>query len=107
MRVNKPRLRRKGRGAGKEVPVPAYEALQKETATSDRMLQILLNGVSTRRYQRVIPANPVGIAGECRREDLQRNITPESRVASAIHFSHATRADRCKNFVGSQTRASG
>ena len=49
LQVNKPRLRRKGRGAGKEVPVPVYEALQKETATGERMLQILLNGVSTRR----------------------------------------------------------
>ena len=49
LRVNKPRLRRKGRGAGKEVPVPVYEALQKQTATGERMLEILLNGVSTRR----------------------------------------------------------
>ena len=35
LRVNKPRLRRKGRGPGKEVPVPVYEALQKETDTGD------------------------------------------------------------------------
>ena len=64
LRVNKPRLRRKGRGAGKEVPVPVYEALQKETATGERMLQILLNGVSTRRYRRVIPemADTVGVS---------------------------------------------
>ena len=64
LRVNKPRLRRKGRGPGKEVPVPVYEALQKETATGERMLQILLNGVSTRRYQRVIPemADTVGVS---------------------------------------------
>jgi putative transposase len=64
LRVNKPRLRRKGRGPGKEVPVPVYEALQKETATGKRMLEILLNGVSTRRYQRVIPemADTVGVS---------------------------------------------
>jgi transposase-like protein len=64
LRVNKPRLRRKGRGVGKEVPVPVYEALQKETATGERMLQILLNGVSTRRYRRVIPemADTVGVS---------------------------------------------
>ena len=64
LRVNKPRLRRKGRGAGKEIPVPVYEALQKETATGERMLQILLNGVSTRRYGRVIPemADTVGVS---------------------------------------------
>jgi len=64
LRVNKPRLRRKGRGVGKEVPVPVYEALQKETATGERMLQILLNGVSTRRYRRVMPemADTVGVS---------------------------------------------
>jgi putative transposase len=64
LRVNKPRLRRKGRGPGKEVPVPVYEALQKEAATGERMLEILLNGVSTRRYQRVIPemADTVGVS---------------------------------------------
>jgi len=64
LRVNKPRLRRKGRGAGKEVPVPVYEALQQDTATGERMLGILLNGVSTRRYQRVIPemADTVGVS---------------------------------------------
>jgi transposase-like protein len=64
LRVNKPRLRRKGRGPGKEVPVPVYEAMQKETATGERMLEILLNGVSTRRYQRVIPemADTVGVS---------------------------------------------
>lgn len=55
LRVNKPRLRKKGRGANKEVPVPAYEAMQADAATGQRMLEILLNGVSTRRYERVIP----------------------------------------------------
>src|SRR6201988_965424 len=46
LRVNRPRLRRKGRGAGKEVCIPAYRALQQDTATGERMLQILLQGVS-------------------------------------------------------------
>jgi transposase-like protein len=53
--VSKPRLRKKGRGADKEVAVPAYEAMRDNTATGQRMLEILLNGVSTRRYERVIP----------------------------------------------------
>ncbi len=63
LRVNRPRLRRKGRGAGKEVCIPAYRALQQDTATGERMLQILLQGVCTRRYQRVIPemADTVGV----------------------------------------------
>jgi len=64
LRVNRPRLRRKGGGAGKEVCIPAYRALQQDTATGERMLQILLQGVSTRRYQRVIPemADTVGVS---------------------------------------------
>jgi hypothetical protein len=45
LRVNKPRLRRMGRGEGKEVPVPVYEAMQQDTATAELMLEILLNGV--------------------------------------------------------------
>ena len=64
LRVNKPRLRKKGRGANKEVAVPAYEAMQQDTVTGERMLEILLNGVSTRRYSRVIPemADTVGVS---------------------------------------------
>jgi len=31
LQVNKPRLRKKGRGANKEVAVPAYEAMQQDT----------------------------------------------------------------------------
>ena len=67
LRVNKPRLRRKGRGAGEEVPVPVYEALQQDTATGERMLEILLHGVSTRRYQRVIPEMADTVAYHARR----------------------------------------
>jgi putative transposase len=56
--------RKKGRGVGGEVPVPAYEAMRQEAATGQRMLEILLNGVSMRRYVRVIPemADTVGVS---------------------------------------------
>jgi putative transposase len=79
LRVNKPRLRRKGRGAGKEVPVPVYEAMQQDTATGERMLQILLNGVSTRRYQRVIPemADTAGVS----RSTVSRETVEASEAA--------------------------
>jgi transposase-like protein len=64
LQVQRPRLRKKGCGAGGEVPVPAYEAMRKDGATGQRMLEILLDGVSTRRYQRVIPemAETVGVS---------------------------------------------
>jgi hypothetical protein len=64
LRVQRPRLRKKGQGAGGEVPVPAYEAMRQDATTGQRMLEILLDGVSTRRYQRVIPemAETVGVS---------------------------------------------
>src|SRR5215213_3399238 len=57
LRVEKPRLRRKGPQEGEpgEVEIPAYEALRKDSRLADRMLEILIYGVSTRRYERVLP----------------------------------------------------
>jgi transposase-like protein len=64
VRLERPRLRRKGRGAGGEVEGPAYEAMQRPGGVADRMLEILLAGVSTRRYRDVIPemADTVGVS---------------------------------------------
>lgn len=61
VRVNKPRLRHKEQG---EVEVPAYRALQTNSSLAARMLEILLCGVSTRNYKRVLPemAETVGIS---------------------------------------------
>jgi transposase-like protein len=61
VRVCRPRLRHKSNG---EVPVPAYEALKTGGKLAKRMMSILLDGVSTRRYQRVIPdmAETVGVS---------------------------------------------
>lgn len=79
LRVSKPRLRKRGRGPNKEVPVPAYEAMQQEAATGQRMLEILLNGVSTRRYERVIPemAETVGVS----RSTVSREAAEASEAA--------------------------
>ena len=62
--VQRPRLRRRGQGGDKEVAVPAYGALQNRKAMQTRMLEILMNGVSTRKYERVVPemADSVGIS---------------------------------------------
>jgi len=61
LKVSKPRLRHKGKG---EQPIPAYEALKTRSRMADRMLQILIDGVSTRRYHRVLQemADSVGIS---------------------------------------------
>ena len=53
LRVSKPRLRHPTEG---EVEVPAYAAMHTRPRMAQRMMQILIDGVSTRRYQNVIPA---------------------------------------------------
>ena len=61
LRVRRPRLRHKTDG---EVSIPAYEAMQAGGKLAGRMMSILLDGVSTRKYQRVIPemAETVGVS---------------------------------------------
>ena len=54
--VDKPRLRRNGGGAGKEIAVAAYGTTQDREAMGRRMLDLLMRGVSTRKYEHVIPA---------------------------------------------------
>ena len=66
LRVDKPRLRRKNpeKDETGEVKIPAYTAMQKDARLADRMLQIMMAGVSTRRYEQVLPqmAEQVGIS---------------------------------------------
>ena len=64
LRVKRPRLRRRGQRKDGEVAVPAYEAMQSNTHVGERMLEILMCGVSTRNYERVIPemAETVGVS---------------------------------------------
>jgi putative transposase len=52
LKVKRPRLRHKQEG---EVKVPAYQALQDNGATAERMMGALLRGVSTRQYEEVLP----------------------------------------------------
>jgi len=64
LRVEKPRLRRKGKGQGKEVQIPAYEAMLMNSALGRRMLEILMRGVSSRNYREILPqmAQTVGVS---------------------------------------------
>jgi putative transposase len=52
LKVRRPRLRHRQEG---EVKIPAYEALQDNGATAERMIGALLRGVSTRQYEEVLP----------------------------------------------------
>ena len=82
LRVDRPRLRKKGQGEEGEVPVPAYEAMRANQKLGSRMLEILLRGVSTRQYGAVLPAmaETVGVsrssgsreAMEASEEELKR-----------------------------------
>jgi transposase-like protein len=64
LRVNRPRLRKKGQGKDGEVAIPAYEAMHTDEKLGRRMLEILLRGVSTRQYKQVLPemAETVGVS---------------------------------------------
>jgi transposase-like protein len=76
LRVDKPRLRKRRAAPGEqaEVEIPAYEALRKDGRLADRMLSILLHGVSTRNYKQVLPemAEQVGISkSQVSRESIE------------------------------------
>lgn len=64
LRVEKPRLRRRGTGTGREVEIPAYEAILENSHLGRRILEILMMGISTRNYQRILPqmAETVGVS---------------------------------------------
>ena len=76
LRVEKPRLRKKKPRPGDtaEVEIPAYEAMRKDAKLADRMLNILMRGVSTRNYREVLPemADQVGISkSQVSRENIE------------------------------------
>jgi putative transposase len=65
VRVTKPRLRRKGNGQEPgEVAIPAYEALQASSRLGSRMVELLLAGLSGRKYKQILPdmAAAVGVS---------------------------------------------
>lgn len=76
LRVEKPRLRQKGPGTGKEVAIPAYEALIMNSQLGSRILSILMKGVSTRNYAPVLPAmaETVGVS----KSQISREFTATS-----------------------------
>jgi len=76
LRVDKPRLRKRQTTAGEpgEAEIPAYAALRKDQRLADRMLSILMRGVSTRNYREVLPemAEQVGVSkSQVSRENIE------------------------------------
>ena len=74
VRVSKPRLRRKGGGRGAEVAVPAYAAMQNDAGLRERLLSIVMRGVSTRNYEEVLPemAERCGVSRSAVSRQLQQ-----------------------------------
>ena len=74
VRVQKPRLRRKGAGEGAEVAVPAYAAMQDDEGLRERLLSIVMRGVSTRNYEEVVPelADRCGVSRSAVSRQLQQ-----------------------------------
>jgi putative transposase len=61
IRVVKPRLRDKNKG---EVAIPAYEAMLANSVLGQRLITLLMRGISTRAYKEVVPemAETVGVS---------------------------------------------
>src|SRR5437764_14095435 len=89
----RPRLRKKGTKEGGEVPVPAYEAMQADGKLGSRMLEILLRGVSTRQYAKVLPemAETVGVS----RSSVSRKRWRPARPNCAGYASAAGTRSNC------------
>ena len=64
LRIDKPRLRTKGKGKNLEIQIPVYEAMQTNSRLGQRILSILMHGISTRSYKKVLPemAETVGVS---------------------------------------------
>jgi hypothetical protein len=50
---------------------------------------------------------PLGVGGERFRQDLQRDVPLQARVACAKDFAHAAGTDRAKDLVRSELRSGG
>ena len=76
LRVNKPRLRKKGKGQNLEVEIPAYEAMKNNGRLSERILSMMMHGISTRSYSQVIPrmAETIGVS----KSDISREMIAAS-----------------------------
>jgi putative transposase len=76
--LERPRLRSRA-GRGEEVAIPVYERLQAEPRLAERIRDILVRGVSTRKYAEVLPrmAGTVGIA----KSSVSRRFSRASRDA--------------------------
>ena len=83
--VDKPRLRRRHPQPGEsaEVEIPAYEAMRHNGRLAERMLEILISGVSTRRYEQVLPEMD-GTVGVSKSQVSRETIEAGERVLADL-----------------------
>lgn len=94
LRVEKPRLRKRTKQPHEpgEVEIPAYEALRKDGRLADRMLSILMRGVSTRNYKDVLPAM-AETAGVSKSQVSRENIEAGERLLKELAERNFTDQD--------------
>ena len=83
LRVQRPRLRDK---SGREVAVPAYDRLRDDVNVGARVRDILVAGVSTRRYAAVLPA-AAGTVGVSKSSVSRRFIEASAAQLAALNES--------------------
>ena len=88
LRVTKPRLRTKGPGPGAEVPIPAYEAMATRSRLGRRMLEILMAGVSTRNYRKVLPGSRRNGRIRCRSKESRVTCGPAAATNLQLRRGH-------------------
>jgi putative transposase len=81
LHVQRPRLRDKG---GHEVHVPAYDRLRDDAGMGQRVRDILIAGVSTRRYAAVLPA-AAGTVGVSKSAVSRRFIEASAAQLTALN----------------------
>ena len=89
VRLQKPRLRRRGGGAGAEVAVPAYGAMQSAEGMREKLLSILMRGVSTRHYQEVVPemADRCGVSRSAVSREFREASAEALKALCERHFN--------------------
>ena len=83
LREQRPRLRDK---SGREVAVPAYDRLRDDVNVGARVRDILVAGVSTRRYAAVLPA-AAGTVGVSKSSVSRRFIEASAAQLAALNES--------------------
>jgi hypothetical protein len=87
-------------GTDKEVPIPAYDAMITNSRLGSRIMEILMKGVSTRKYQEILPqmADTVGVS----KSQISREFIAASRPNGLNMNTHRLPAV----FLGAWTRCS-